>query len=819
MKSNFVIILLFLMGHFLVAQVVINEACSDNESLIEDEFGEYPDWIELHNIGTQAVDISGWWLSDKENELNQWIFPNYTMQPGEFLIVFASENNQIGSFFHTNFKLSKSGEVIALSNSVGEVQHRLILPALEEDFSFGNAENDPTQPVYFEVPTPVQSNESGLVIERAKMPAFSIESSFQNSAFEVDILNNENNAKIYYTTDGSEPNSEDELYESSILIAENTPLRAIAIIDNKINSPIASKTYFLNTNHTLPIISITTKPENLFDEQEGIFQLGPNAEEAWPFWGANFWSDTEIPVHFEYFDESGNLEIEYDLGARTHGGRGARTKPQKPIRLLANPKFGVNKIEYPFFKNKPVEKFERLVLRNSSGDFNVTHFRDGILSNYLIDNELDIDVLGYQPVVWYINGNYWGVVNLREKSDEYFVESNFGVEPTNIDFLEEDSLTILGDFDIFDQHIAFVLENDMTIEGNFEQVRQYFDLENITDYFSAQFTMNNSDWPQNNLKLWRERSPEGRWRYMLFDLDSSTGRWAWTPAERNGIRKAMDVYQNEILHVDLLWKLWENQDFQHYFINRYADLLNTVFLPEKWSAEVEKHTEIYRPEMEQHFERWTDCLECFSFVEWDILHTPIFRDFTKNRGPIARDQLQEFFGLENQVLLTLRTFPENAGTIQINTIQPENLPWEGYYFNGVPVELTIHPNPGFEFSHWQVLSDETVLFQEINFQRNFSDDDQITAYFESEYDGIQPSIYPNPATDNITLQFELNQPERVDIDLFTINGQLVQSFKNNYLNGGKSALDFSTEDLSTGLYFLVLTTSLESQTIKFVVQK
>lgn len=821
MKYTFIITTFFnLFITPIYSQIYLNEISSSNQEIITDEFGDTPDWVELYNAGETTVNLAGYYLSDSETNFTKWQFPNVDIAAKGFLLLFASGNDLQETYVHTNFKLASSGEVVTLSDPNRQILDQIKMPKLTADISYGREQDGNESWVYFRQATPEATNNDASQVTALNALQFSVNQQFQSEKFSLELTHPTLGVEIYYTLDGRRPDDKDVLYTSPILIEKNTVVRAIAMIDNSLPSPIATKTYFINVEHTLPIIALSTNPDNLFDEEEGIFNMGPDADANYPFYGANFWKNIEIAAHFEYFNQQQELKVSYDIGTKIHGGRGARSRPQKSMRLLAEHEFGADKIEFPFFKNKPtVNRFERLVLRNQSGDFNAAHFRDGYLSRLFLDFGVQVDMLAYQPCIWYINGEYWGVISLREKSDEFYVESNYGFAPEQIDMLEEDTLIIVGDFTKFDEHYAFTQEQDLRNDEHFETAASFFDIKNIADYFIIHSAVNAADWLHNNTKYWREKSVEGKWKYISFDLDIAMARHNWTNAD-------VDVFGNKMLrdyngtnrHVNILTALLDNKNYHDYFINRYCDLLNTVMRPETFEASTIAMKEELQAEMQQHFNRWSNCYECYDYEYWDENQTIKAIDFARERPPFARQYIQEYFNLPNQILLELEVVPAFAGKIQINTITPDKFPWDGYYFNGVPVTLTAIPNTGFEFETWEVERNLQTIADSPNLSLNFENDDKIIAHFSGEYTGLQLQVNPNPLTSSdLTMNLLLPETTDLSIQIFAANGQLVQTYPKQTVAAGPQNISLITENLPQGVYYLRVLTEELTETISFAV--
>jgi len=176
-------------------------------------------------------------------------------------------------------------------------------------------------------------------------------------------------------------------------------------------------------------------------------------------------------------------------------------------------------------------------------------------------------------------------------------------------------------------------------------------------------------------------------------------------------------------------------------------------------------------------------------------------------------------GFENQVNLTLRTYPAEAGTVQINTVIPDELPWNGYYFNGVPVTITVLPNEGFEFSHWEALEADLSDKSGTTFSLNFEKDDQITAYFDVKYEGLKIDVFPNPTAGNVEVSFVLNQIDTIEMQLFSTDGKLMQQFPKQRLNGGLQRMNFDFSAFKTGVYILQIQTGETKEAVKIVVNQ
>ena len=218
-------------------------------------------------------------------------------------------------------------------------------------------------------------------------PNISVESGFYRSPQNVSITHQDENAKIYYTIDGNQPDQSSQLFSNPITVNENRVVRAIAIRDGWSNSEIITRSYIFDNDYGLPSIFLTTKPDDFFNPDTGIYVKGPDAENSYPYFGANFWKDIEKPIHFEILDRGGKT-YNADAGVKIFGAW-SRGHAQKSLSLFARKKYGPSSFDHKFFNDIEIENFEALVLRNSGNDWNSTMLRDGYVATLIRDIDVD----------------------------------------------------------------------------------------------------------------------------------------------------------------------------------------------------------------------------------------------------------------------------------------------------------------------------------------------------------------------------------------------------------------------------------------------
>jgi hypothetical protein len=814
LKAGFIFCLLsgYLAFHTAYAQIVINEVCAYNGNVIEDEDGDESDWFELYNNSISSVSLSGYSVAD--NTEIKWFFPDTVIAPHKYLLVFASGKDRIDSTLHTSFKISKDGDKISLFDATGNIIDSVQTGKLHLDHSTGRFPNGSgTIWHIFKFPTPCISNDlSTAYIGFSDDPIYSIDGGFYQGNPMLSLSNNQPSSVIHYTTNGSIPEDTSAIYTAQIPLSVSTVVRArtFSIDTNILPSKTITNTYIINYFPKLPVISISTNPENLWDWNTGIYVLGPNADSVYPYHGANYWQDWEVPAHIEFFETNRTLAFEQDAGLSINGGSVSRTRPQQSFRITARNKYGKPEMEHRIFQEKTIDKFKIIVLRNSSGDYNKTHFRDGSLHKLMLGH-VNIDLLCYRPSVIYLNGEYWGILNIREKFSKYYLQENHNADPDKIDILEEDSTIVQGNFDAFHAMHDFVTGNDMRQAANYDSAAAMIDIESFCDYFIAETCLSNIDWPYNNIKYWRERAPGKKWRYLMFDLDISLGNNGWANADLDYLGKIMGPYGDDNKHVQLLKSLLKNTGFRNYFINRYADLVNTLFSSTSIMDNTRQVMDALVADIPLHFNRWGNNMEGW----YNEINTAVI-PYINDRPYYALQFVRDTFRLKKEVNVELDVWPSAGGSIHINTIEPGPMPWNGIYFDGVPINVTAVANPGFTFVQWQSDPINLSNSQLASITLNVDTNNRFIAFFSSTNHPAAISVNPNPADKMIKAGFILENECKGSLSLCNAFGSVVKTIETEFA-AGPNFCSFETAGLAEGFYFIHLKTPEGERSAKVII--
>jgi len=461
---------------------------------------------------------------------------------------------------------------------------------------------------------------------------FSHPPGWHTEAFDLEISINFPNADIYYTLNGELPDANSTRYDAPVFIGEKataphfaavptapeywqppqgevfqlTVLRIAAFVDGERITPYNTRSYGVNeagnVRYPFPVVSLVTEARHFFDETEGIHVPGSLAEVGELYTG-NYYQrgrEWEHPVHMEYFEADGTLTVAQNIGVRIHG-QFSRQLPQKSMRLYARTEYGSKHFNYAFFEQKnDVDQFKRLVLRTANPNNFHVPFKDELC--HLLVREMGLDYQAFTPVIAFVNGEYWGVFNLKERHDRYYIQSNYGIDDNDVDMLERSGDVIDGEAAAWGEIMDFIQQNDLAIDENYAQLQTWLDLDNLMDFVIAEMYLELWDFPENNLKYWRERNLNTRWQWLFNDGDAAMHEY-WKSKFRELITPLTSEY-DDLSFVILLRKLLTNSDFKARLHGRFLYQLNHTLSPNNVLHKIDSLTQIYDPAMPEHIRRW-----------------------------------------------------------------------------------------------------------------------------------------------------------------------------------------------------------------------
>lgn len=702
-----------------LSQVVINEVAYTNKGLVKDKEGDYPDWFELFNNSGIPVNLGGYSITDDTSKLEYWKFPDLILQPGSFLLVFASDKDTVwGNEYHTSFRISNMKETIYLLGPEGLIVDQINPVCVPVDHSrarlpdgtanFAVVSPSPGNSNNFSEPVSVNYIRDTLIVNTA--------SGFFENPLTIELTHQYEENEIRYTLDGEVPEEDAEIYSGPVLLKDLTPekirfadqaetieepgdlifkaniLRARVYSNGCPASNEIINTYFINKHikYPVPVVSLITEEDNLFDDETGIYTHGKyrNFDQHGGAW--------ERPVHVEIFDSTRNQVVDQDAGMRIHG-RGSRRSPQKSLRLYADDDYGKDHFNFPYFSQKPgLSRFRVLLMRTTGGTLGPM-FTDE-LCNFLV-TEMDMDITATETAILFINGEYWGIYSLMERQNKYFIEDNYGIENADLDIVSYDRYVLAeeGDLNDYNNLIAYIQAADPSDPGFYDDMNSRIDLENMMNYYSAQFYFANADWPQSNLELWKFKNDTSRWRYFFFDSDASM-EWLNDDHLREYNNDIGDFQRYDDFCTLIMRKMIRNERFRNEFMQRFRWHLENTFSPERVLNAVELFEKKYAPLVPEHIYRWHNPV---SYLKWE-----------KNVNRLRTFAIQRPIELAKQVsrnlgeAVSIRPNPNNGsfslsfvnqpGTVRLKILSINGALIEQFEFRDndspeIPVHLSLPP--------------------------------------------------------------------------------------------------------------------------------
>jgi len=649
---------------FCTAQdVVINEVAYSNKTILVDCQGDTPDWIEIYNTTDSPVDITGYQITDDTSKSSYWTIPEYILGPQAYLIIFASDKDTVlNGELHTCFKLGAMTETVFLMNTTVNIIDEIKPQCAPVDYSISRIPDGSGNFAVTE-PSPGATNNNSRVIDVTFIPDTLFvdhNSGFYGNPITVKLSKlNEGNI-IKYTLDGDIPDEESDEFEHPLFFEDLTPhenrfaneaetfiepgnnifkaniLRAIVYSNGCPASNEISNTYFiseaLKNRYDVPVVSLITEEDNLFDDEIGIYTKGNyrNFDQHGGKW--------ERLTHVEIFDTSGIQIMDQDAGMRIHG-RGSRRSPQKSLRLYAESEYGKEYFEYPLFSQKPdIDKFKVLLLRTTSGNFG-SLFKEE-LCNSLVQ-EMNIDYSAGETAILFINGEYWGIYNLMERQNRFYVEDNYNITEADVDIIAYDWKVVVEEGSILDYNtlIQELTIADPSSEAFFNEISTKIDIDAIIDYYIAQLYFANADWPESNVELWKIRSDTAKWRYFFFDTDASM---LWVNEDHlTEYNNDIEDYQRYDDFSTIIMKtLMNNKTFREQFFAKFYHHMSTTFSIDRVTKAVTYFEKRYAPMVPEHIYRWHNPIDYLNWqknVDW-------LKTYALQRPLMIMEQLKRNFG-------------------------------------------------------------------------------------------------------------------------------------------------------------------------------
>ncbi len=654
--------------------VYISEVMASNDETATTAGAEFVDWIEIYNSSAEAVDLSGYGLSDNIGRARKWQFPEgTTIQPGTYMLVKCDGNAAANTAAepHASFKLSQAGGYsIVLADPTGKILDKIVLPAVPTDVSYGRTTGREGF-FYYDTPTPLGHNGSGF-LGYAETPQLTVAPGMHDQGLQVGFTLVEG-ADVFYTTDGSIPTQTNGIAYTGQEIELNftTVLRARAFpVDPSYRaSSTVTGTYFINVFHKVPVASLVIDPQLLWDPETGMLMDGPDIIKdepaAYPWKNALYREikENEGPRegYFEYYDLEGTMLIAQGVDVKL-GGDYSLDMPQKTFKLRAKASYGAKTFAAALFEDRPYLEYKSVNLRNAGNDGAWSRVRDGFQSRLLDANGVQVIHQAWQPIAVYLNGEYWGHMDLRERIDRYFVAQHEGLpleEADNMDILVGSGDVEWGSNKEFKAMRSKIGAGD---PANNAEDRAYIeanvDVDNLLEYMAWEMFVGNSD--IGNTRYYRlygndpETGEPYKWKWIWYDSDygfwnsAFNSPWSYTKEKGMGDKNIDNSIFRKVLEVP---------EWKDLFFRKLGNIMQ-VNTPDYMIAVLDEClAEMNYNEMVMHFDRWAEFHDQMYVSEWPKTptaalaywekHVNRLKNVLKKRPTLLWEMLQEQFKLTN----------------------------------------------------------------------------------------------------------------------------------------------------------------------------
>lgn len=624
------------------------------------------DWVELHNSTGSAVSLAGYGLSNNPKNPAKWVFPDISIEPGEYLLLYAtgSADKAQKKNLKLNFCISSTGEALFFFDPNGKLIDKLSAGRMRSGQSYGRDGSD--NRFYYAEPTPGAQNGKGYE-GITQLPAFSVTPGIYDNAVTVAITAGEGET-IRYTTDCTTPNASSEVYSGELSISKNSVIRAAAFRDGYLSGDVATATYLFRSdgvNHALPVVTLVTDPDNLWNSKTGIYATGdkfdPDAAsyadtlQSATYYQAKFATEEQVdtiwekPAAFSLFDDNGKQVFTQNVGIRIAGSFG-RGRAQKGFNVIARKEYGKGSMEYPFFDNRPYTEYKAVVLRAGAQDQNRSKIRDELASGLLEGTDINILYQAYRPTVLYLNGEYWGVYFLKEKRNRFFVAQHENTE-NNVDLAIGKGFKqrSYGDNSDWVSLYEYATSHDLSSAEAYAYVSERMDVDSFRDYMIAEIYNGNTD--TYNFQYYRLKG--GKWKFIFYDFC-----WGFQSPGHETLAFRMGKTPSDVCSAKLFAAMLQNKGWRDSFCRRFAELLNTAFAPERVSALIDQLYGYVEPEIKREREKFNK--DTFMGVKQPNTNLGTYegfqseisklKDFAQRRPEELKRQLQSNLGLSDSYM-------------------------------------------------------------------------------------------------------------------------------------------------------------------------
>ena len=689
----------------------INEIQAANIDQYLDYANCYGGWIELYNPTSTDIALRGMYITDGETEF-RFQSTNGSVPAKGFKTLWFGHSTTEGTYgtnarLQIPFKLESEGGTISLLASDKSVVTSEDYPPATPRCSWARTTDGGETWGITAEPTPTASNAtSQFATYRLAAPVVDTDSRLFTTGFSVKVRI-PSGCTLRYTTDGSAPTATngETSKDGRFDISSTTILRLCMIRNRYLPSPVVTRSYiYQNHDYYLPVLSVCSEPKNFFDNRVGVFVKGTNGVSGNGQSSACNWNmDWERPVNMEYLvpqkDESGNINYvpvlnqECDLEicggwTRAYGGGyvdGIYWEARSSFRLKTDKKYeGVNVIDYPVFPEKPHNKYRCWQVRNGGNDTNA-RIKDPAVQMIVLKSGFYVDCQDYQPAHVFLNGQYYGMLNIRESNNKHFAYSNYGIDFSDMDQFDLSNAQYnqkIGDNKAWLQlvRLASNLATNKS-EETYRQIGELLDLDEYINYMALECYMGPSDWitNTNNIKGFRSRT-DGKFHFVLFDADSAFG-------SANMLTQVLNTSGG--VNVDDLFRyLMKYDPFRRRFMDAYCIVDGSVFEPTRCDAIVNEIYQNINPALR---------------FEGNSSNTGVASNVRSAYNGTRMTTLRDYYGVKFNTYATISAnIPEARLTVNGQEIPTGRFAGYLYSYGGLPIQLTAKAPADYTFNGWMM---------------------------------------------------------------------------------------------------------------------
>lgn len=595
----------YVMGVDYSRDIIINEVSS-----VDEEF------IELKNVTGNSINLSNYSIKDKSGK--EVKLPEVSINGGGYLVLYGSDN-----YSYNNGKINMG---IHINNSNEEIylyKNNVLIDTFyggKLDSGVSKGLNDNNEVVYFKNKTMGSSNSKTYFWGYASTVEYSITGGYVDEGSKLELKTSDG-SEIYYTIDGSFPTRSSLKYKGYITIDKTMVVKAISYKDNYIESSVVSRTFFVGREHDMPVVSISTNRDNLFGSY-GII--------------SNYHSNNKKKISFEFYESDGSLGVSF-VGEMRLSGMDSREREQKSMAIYLKKEYGLSSVSYPFFKYNKVHNYSSFTLRNSGEDPLGIRIQDTVLT-YMLQGEMDIDLQDYRALVVYVNGEYYGLYNMRERLNGDYLES-YGMDKDSsalIKYTEAKSGSVWEYNNLYN----YIVNHNVKDKDVYEYLKSQIDMQELVNYMIVESFYGNTD--LGNIRYYK--AVDGKWRWMLYDLDWSlwNTRLDYSyPVINRKISAATYLYSI----IDITRRLYQNSEFRELYLDSFGKYLKTTFLPSRVDGIIDELSKEIEDEISYHISRWGDKPK--SILGWRN-NINLFKERYHDRYNYVVNTVKSSFGLSQE---------------------------------------------------------------------------------------------------------------------------------------------------------------------------